>query len=160
MRALRLLLSGWFLFVFAALAVADDKKKPPAKDDKKDTKEFKEKIVGTWEVVEDFSYKKGTLITFTKDGKLNFRPPGEKKGADGTYKLDGDQLTLAWKTFSTPALTVNKITDEELLTSVAGGKQKWKGNSAPFRRDAKSLEREPSPCHSSLCSHGRLLCAR
>jgi uncharacterized protein (TIGR03066 family) len=131
MKALRLILGAWVVLALAGVSVADDKTKPPAKDekkeDKKDNKEFKEKMVGTWELVsEDFSWKKGTLIKFTKDGKLNFRPPGEKKGLDGTYKLDGDKLTMTMSKIAAPALTVDKITDEDMLTSFASATQKWR----------------------------------
>ena len=129
MRALRLVLSGCLILGLATVSAADNKPKPPAKDekkdDKKDNKEFKEKIVGAWEVVEDPSYKKGTLITLTKDGKMTFKPKGEKKGTEGTYKLDGDKFSLTFGKISTPAWTIDKITDDELILNFAGGTSKW-----------------------------------
>jgi uncharacterized protein (TIGR03066 family) len=130
MKTLRLVLSGCLILGLASVSAAGDKPKPPAKDekkdDKKDTKEFKEKIVGTWVVVEDNAYEKGTLITFNKDGKSNFKPKGEKKGVDGTYKVDGDKLTMTVVKITTPPWTIEKITDDELLMKdIGGGKVRW-----------------------------------
>jgi len=128
MKALRLVLSGCLILGMASVSAASDKPKPPAKDEKKDTKEFKEKIVGTWEVVEDPSYEKGTLITFTKDGKYVFKPKSVKKGVEGTYKLDGDKFTFTVTKITSPPLTIDKITDDEMILNsrLEGGMSKWK----------------------------------
>jgi uncharacterized protein (TIGR03066 family) len=102
------------------VAVADDKK------DKKDKSEFKEKIIGTFEVVEDPSYEKGTLITFAKDGKCLFKKKGEKKAGEMTYKLDGDKFTISYGKITSPPITIDKITDDEMILDFAGTKAKWK----------------------------------
>ena len=125
MKALLLIIAGGMILGLASLSLADDKKKPPAKDDKQEHTEHKEKLVGTWTVVEDPSYKKGSLFTFSKNGRFNYRPPGEKKGVDGTWKIDGDKFTFTFGKITSPAFTVEKVTDSELLLSIAGGNVKW-----------------------------------
>src|SRR5262245_10362404 len=75
-----------------AASAADD-----ADKDKKDKAVDKAKLVGTWELVKTDAKDApppGTLVEFTKDGKLKVTVEvGEKKVTlNGTYSVDGDKL--------------------------------------------------------------------
>jgi len=131
MNVLRLVLGACVVLALAGVSVSGDKPKPPTKDekkdDKKDTSEFKEKILGTFEVMDENSIDKGTLVTFLKGGKITMKGKGKKDKVDFTYKLDGDKLTISYAKLASPAYTIEKITDDELLMkNVAGGEVKWK----------------------------------
>jgi hypothetical protein len=135
MKALRFVLGACVVLALAGVSVAGDKPNPPTKDEKKDDKkdknDFKEKIIGTFEVVEDPGYEKGTLITFSKDGKCLFKKKGERKAGEMTYKIDGDKLTISYGKITTPPLKIEKITDEEMIldfggAKLEGGQAKWK----------------------------------
>jgi uncharacterized protein (TIGR03066 family) len=118
MNVLRLVLGACVVLVLAGVSVSDDKK---------DKNEFKEKILGTFEVLDGNSIEKGTLVTFLKGGKITMKGKGKKDKADFTYKLDGDKLTITYGTIASPAYTIEKITDDELLMkNVAGAEVKWK----------------------------------
>lgn len=93
-----------------------------AADDKIDAK----KILGKWEPKEP---KKGEalMMEFAKDGKLIVT--GETGGKDvkieGTYKLDGDQLTYAVTFMGVDAketVTITKLTDDEMEGKDKDGK--------------------------------------
>jgi uncharacterized protein (TIGR03066 family) len=97
----------------ASAAQADDKEKSSNK----------EKIVGTWELVKADSKNApppGTLVEFTKDGKLKFTVTlGEKKiTVEGTYSVEGDTLkskvTGPDGQESSDTDTITKLTDKEM----------------------------------------------
>jgi uncharacterized protein (TIGR03066 family) len=94
-------------------------------DDKKGEKFDAAKLVGKWEPKE-----KGVQplrVEFTKDGKVTFDPLA--KGGlvlEGTYKLDGDKLTITM-TFDPKQVltnTLTKLTDTELSIADEKGKEK------------------------------------
>lgn len=107
-------------------AGAEQKGKPKDKD--KSGSIDKGKLVGKWEVAEDgLLGDKGGTYEFTKDGKLSVKNK-KGKGGSGTYKIDGDTLTmtysLAGQSATTPPLKVTKLTDKELvLDGPAGGSE-------------------------------------
>jgi uncharacterized protein (TIGR03066 family) len=89
-------------------------------EDKKNEKIDAKKLVGKWEPKEK---KKGTafVVEFTKDGKVTFAGTenGKEVQAEGTYKVDGDKLTLVLKVGEmerTMIRTVSKLTDAELVS--------------------------------------------
>jgi uncharacterized protein (TIGR03066 family) len=115
MKVLRLLVvAGLILGVTAARA--DDKK-----DDKK---AYKDKIVGTWVLKKDENPKSpppGSILEFTKDGKMKFTAKIQDKEIklEGTYSVDGDKLTTTMKTPDGKEMsdtdTITKLTDKELV---------------------------------------------
>jgi uncharacterized protein (TIGR03066 family) len=95
---------------------------PAALGDDKD-KVSKDKLVGTWEIVKSTaaeSVPPGTLVEFTKDGKLKITLTidDKKTTLEGSYTLDGDKL----KTKITgpdgqehsDTDTITKLTDKEM----------------------------------------------
>jgi uncharacterized protein (TIGR03066 family) len=131
MNVLRLVLGACVVLALAGVSVSGDNPKSPTKDEKKDAKkdknDFKEKILGTFEVMDENSIDKGTLVTFLKGGKITMKGKGKKDKADFTYKIDGDKLTISYGKTASPAYTIEKITDDELLMkNVAGAEVKWK----------------------------------
>jgi uncharacterized protein (TIGR03066 family) len=91
-------------------------------EDKKDEKIDAKKLVGKW------GPKKGGAFTFefTKDGKATFSAPDDGKDSKGTYKVDGDKLTLTMKMGDmeqTITRTVSKLTDTELVSADERGKE-------------------------------------
>jgi len=86
-------------------------------------------IVGKWEVAkaDEGTVPKGTVIEFTKDGKVKLT--GKKDGEDfmfeATYKMDGNKFTVTSKQDDkerTQTITIKKISDTELTTENAEGK--------------------------------------
>jgi uncharacterized protein (TIGR03066 family) len=97
-------------------------------DDKKDEKIDAAKLVGKWEPKEK---KEGTSVTieFTKDGKIMISGTrgGQDFKADGTYKIDGNQmtqtLTLGDKE-QTATRTIKKLTDTEVVMTDEKGMER------------------------------------
>jgi uncharacterized protein (TIGR03066 family) len=93
-------------------------------DDKKDEKIDAQKLLGKW-VHEE---KEGGVeaFEFTKDGKLIItRTDGKGTKTEGTYKLDGDKLTVTTKERDkeeTRTVTILKLTDTEMVSRA--GKEK------------------------------------
>ena len=99
------------LLVVASAAAQDAKDDKDAKKDK-DAIDAK-KLVGKWEAQK---LPLGTgLVEFTKDGKLTvtFTFGGKTDKVEGTYKLDGNKLSVDFKDRKDTS-TVTKLTDEEL----------------------------------------------
>jgi uncharacterized protein (TIGR03066 family) len=75
--------------LFVGAAAADDKKVDAAK------------LVGKWELTKstDEGAPKGALVEFTKDNKLTITLDfgGKKLELMGTYKVDGDKITVKIK---------------------------------------------------------------
>jgi uncharacterized protein (TIGR03066 family) len=126
MYILRVLLVCGLAAALAVSAEAQSKPKPKDKGGSVD----KGKLVGTWELTENGTIlgDKGSTYEFTKDGKLNMKNK-KGKGGTGTYKLDGDSITISYSlagspTATTPPLKVTKLTDKELvLDGPAGGSE-------------------------------------
>src|SRR5438552_4162705 len=90
MNAARLLAVGALVCLAASFA------------DKKDTKGDNAKlIVGKWECtkVDEGTLPMGTLIEFTKDGKLilTIKMGDNEQKMEGTYKLKGDKFEIGFK---------------------------------------------------------------
>lgn len=101
---------------------ADDKK---ADEKKADEKIDAKKLVGEWE-----SKEKGAsgVVEFTKDGKVTSvgTENGKEMKAEGTYRLDGNTLTVEMKFGDKEKKriwTISKLTDTELVSSVEGGEK-------------------------------------
>lgn len=77
------------LVVFGAGLVRADDKKAVDKD----------KLVGKWKVIKAEGVPPGTIVEFTKDGKMkiSIEMDGMKLDLDGTYKVEGDKLHTAMK---------------------------------------------------------------
>jgi uncharacterized protein (TIGR03066 family) len=90
----------------------------PARADEKD---YPKLIVGKWELtkVEEGGLPKGSLIEFTKDGKVMATIKKDDKDAtlEGTYKVEGDSFTVIMKTEDKEhkqKITIVKLTESEL----------------------------------------------
>jgi uncharacterized protein (TIGR03066 family) len=97
----------------------------------------KAKLVGTWELVKTDAKDApppGTLVEFTKDGKLKVTVEvGEKKVTlNGTCSVDGDKLKTKMTTPDgqehSDTDTITKVTDKQLL--LKGGK----GENSEFKK--------------------------
>jgi len=83
------------------------------------------KIIGKWSPVDN---KDSIIVEFTKDNKLVLSVvfEGKTEKLEGTYKLDGNKLTIVVAPKGKEEkeeMTVNKLTDEELETTDAKGKK-------------------------------------
>jgi uncharacterized protein (TIGR03066 family) len=89
---------------------------PLAADDKDDKKDAAKQIVGKWEVVKGTQpIPPGTVIEFTKDGKLKLTI--NDMTVEGTYTVEKDQLKSKITTgdqTSEDTDTIKKLTDDEL----------------------------------------------
>jgi uncharacterized protein (TIGR03066 family) len=88
-----------------------------AADEKDD---YAKKIIGKWEITKTEGDEPiGTLVEFTKDGKLSItlKADGKEIKIDGTYKVEKDKLTteatVSGKT-EKDVDTIKKLTDDEL----------------------------------------------
>ena len=97
-----------------------------AEDDKVD---YAKLIVGKWEVskADDGTVPPGTLIEFTKDGKLkaSFKKGDVDSTIEGTYKVVKNTFELTMKMGDeekSQTITITKITDKELHTKNKDGK--------------------------------------
>jgi uncharacterized protein (TIGR03066 family) len=78
------------------------------------------KIVGKWEITKaGGGAPVGSVIEFTKDGKLNavIKIEGMEIKMDGTYKLEKEKLSVTLKTAEMTVeetLTIKKLTDEAM----------------------------------------------
>jgi uncharacterized protein (TIGR03066 family) len=82
------------------------------------------KIVGVWEFVKsDDGTPPGSTLEFTKDGKIKVETKvgDEDLKMEGTYKVDGDKLTVTIKETEakekdkSETVTITKLTDNELI---------------------------------------------
>jgi uncharacterized protein (TIGR03066 family) len=78
------------------------------------------KLVGTWKVSKSEMLPPGSVVQFAKDGKLkvNAEKDGEKVEIKGTYKVDGNKLTVTITVMDTDSKhneTIKKLTDKELI---------------------------------------------
>lgn len=115
---------GLVLLVVVPVAVADDK------GDRVDGK----KLVGRWEPAKPRPDAPEIVYEFSKDGKMAMVPKGTDpdRAAKGTYKLDGNKLTLTAKGVGEDgkdavlSVTVTKLTDDELEVKVEGKPETYK----------------------------------
>lgn len=98
--------------VFVGGVTADDKKVDPAK------------LVGKWELTksESGNAPKGAIVEFKKDNKLAITIDfnGKSLTLDGTYKVDGDKLTVTIKPpdggkEDSDTDTIKSLTDDKLV---------------------------------------------
>ena len=118
------LLFGLFLCVtlFSACGGDDDKDAPPATNP----------IVGTWWIEnESKGYKYYTEITYNADNTCSwsrYRYEGDTKNLidskSGTYKIDGNQLSILYKGSDKPWSTTFTISGN-IMTTTEGGGSTW-----------------------------------
>lgn len=88
----------------------------PAADD-----DNAKKLVGTWEITKSGSdLPAGSVIEFTKDGKLNvtLKLDGKDEKIAGTYKVQKEQLMVTLKAGEETideTVTIKKLTDDALV---------------------------------------------
>jgi uncharacterized protein (TIGR03066 family) len=109
-----------FVAAFAAVVVLAGMSQAQDKDKKIDPA----KLVGKWELTKSESENapKGALIEFTKDNKLmiTIDANGKKFELSGTYKVDGDKLTVTIKSpdggkDESDTDTIKSLSDEKLV---------------------------------------------
>ena len=118
------LLFGLFLCVtlFSACGGDDDKDAPPSTNP----------IVGTWWIEnESKGYKYYTEITYNADNTCSwsrYRYEGDTKNLidskSGTYKIDGNQLSILYKGSDKPWSTTFTISGN-IMTTTEGGGSTW-----------------------------------
>jgi len=112
MQALRLALAAVVVVALVGSVRAEDKK------------DNKDKIVAVWEVVKasEGTVPVGATLEFTKDGKMKMML--KDKSEDGTYKVDGDKLTLfkGGDEKSKKEVSIKKLTDSEFVAGDDSGK--------------------------------------
>ena len=90
-----------------------------AEDDKVD---YAKLIVGKWEVTkaDEGTVQPGTLIEFTKDGKLKVTAKGDAEVMfEGTYKVVKNTFEMSLKVGDeqkSQTITITKINDKEMAT--------------------------------------------
>jgi uncharacterized protein (TIGR03066 family) len=96
-------------------------------DDKADNAKL---IVGTWTVekADEGTVGKGATVEFTADGKCKavHKKGDEDFTVEGTYKVDGDKLTMNLKIGDMEQkidITIRKLTKTELHTENSEGKK-------------------------------------
>jgi uncharacterized protein (TIGR03066 family) len=97
---------------------------PAQAQDKKNA----EKLVGTWSVTKSEDAPPGALLEFTKDGKLKLtvKVEGKEISVEGTYKVEGDSITVTMKgpdgKEKTEKAKIKELTDKKLITVDEKGK--------------------------------------
>jgi uncharacterized protein (TIGR03066 family) len=87
----------------------------------------REKLVGVWEAAKG-DLPKGSIVEFTKDGKIKLEVKAEGKShtEEGAYELDGDTIKTTHKGKDgkevKESLKIKKLTDEQLVTEDERGK--------------------------------------
>jgi uncharacterized protein (TIGR03066 family) len=118
-------LRGLFAAVIC-LGIAGTAAAQVTKDAKDDNKS---KIVGVWIVVKGEGVPAGTPMEFTKDGKLvlKFEINGKEIKMEGTYKVDGDKVTVSMKTpdgkEDVETDTIKELTDSKFVVTDPKGKE-------------------------------------
>jgi uncharacterized protein (TIGR03066 family) len=87
----------------------------------------KAKIVGKWKVIKAEGVPPGTIVEFSKDGKLkiSIEADGMKLELSGTYKVEGDKLQTALKVGDKEEKdedTIKTLTDDKLSIIDKDGK--------------------------------------
>ena len=100
---------------------------PALAEDKKDEKIDTAKLVGKWEAKDKMESK--VVLEFAKDGKALLtvtRNDMEFKG-EGSYKLDGNKISLTMKLGDQEqksVRTITKLTDTDMVTTDEKGKER------------------------------------
>lgn len=117
MAAVRVLGACVTVLLLALVVRADDKPN------------YAKLMIGKWEVskADDGTVPKGTIIEFTKDGKLKgtVKQDDQEMKFEGTYKVDGDKFTVTVKLGDdehTNMITITKIDAKEMATKDSDGK--------------------------------------
>jgi uncharacterized protein (TIGR03066 family) len=110
MKTMTLALAAFAAVALGLSAFAADEKKAAGNADK---------LVGTWEATKG-DLPAGSTAEFTKAGKIKVTIKGEDKTEthEGTYKLDGDTITVTATREGkerTHSMTIKKLTDKELV---------------------------------------------
>ena|SRR5579871_5523623 len=120
MNTLRLLMVGVMAVPLIAATQAEKK------EEKKDTAKL---LSGTWEVVkgERSTLPVGSLMEFAKEGKLKLSvKDGDKETQlEGTYKVDGNEVTITIRLGEQEkklVLTIKKISEDDLRFEDKDGK--------------------------------------
>jgi uncharacterized protein (TIGR03066 family) len=94
-----------------------------------DRPDYAKLIVGKWEVTkaDEGTVPVGTVIEFTKDGKLKgtVKKGDEDATIEGKYKVEGDAFLLTMNQGGeerTRKITITKISDKEMATKNQEGK--------------------------------------
>ncbi len=100
---------------------------PALADDKKEEKIDSAKLIGKWEAKEKTDAK--GVLEFMKDGKalLTMNRNGKEFKGEGTYKLDGNKISLTMKLGDqeeTSVRTITKLTDTDMVTTGTMGKER------------------------------------
>jgi len=121
MTAMRLLAVGAIVCLLTAGVRADDKKETKKAD-------YAKLIVGKWEVtkIEGGGPPEGTVIEFTKDGKIhiNGKMGDQEIKAEGTYKVDGDKFDFTLKIGDQDlkdTITIKKLEGDTMSTTNKDG---------------------------------------
>jgi len=107
MKALSALVLGAAALGLAVPAAADEKDNPKA-------------IIGKWEITKSDTAPVGTVVEFTKDGKVLavVKDEGQDVKLEGTYKVDKDKLTTKIKLpdgkTTDDTDTIKKLTEDAL----------------------------------------------
>ena len=88
-----------------------------------DKVDYAKMLVGKWEVskADPGTVPEGTLIEFTKDGKMKITAKKDDKemAIEGTYKVDGNKFSFTLKIGEMEhkeTITITKISDKEMST--------------------------------------------
>jgi uncharacterized protein (TIGR03066 family) len=84
-----------------------------------DEKDYPKDIVGTWEITKSPDAPVGTVVEFTKDGKVLavVKDEGKEQKLEGTYKVDKDKLITKLKVGGETEEntdTIKKLTEDAL----------------------------------------------
>lgn len=86
-------------------------------------------LVGKWEAtkVDEGTLPKGSIVEFTKDGKLKVtvKQEGQEMTIDGTYKVEGDKFTVTVKFGDeehSNTITITKLEGKVMSTKDKDGK--------------------------------------
>jgi uncharacterized protein (TIGR03066 family) len=117
MKTLRWLAVGLVVGLLGAGARAEEKA------------DYAKMVVGKWEVTkaDEGTVPVGTVIEFTKDGKLKgtVKKGDEDAAIEGKYKVEGDAFLLTMNQGGeerTRKITITKISDKEMATKNQEGK--------------------------------------
>src|SRR5262245_61884335 len=117
MNAMRVLVAGVVVCLLAGGALAEDKA------EKGDNAKL---IVGKWEVTKSEGLPKGSVVEFTKDGKLKVTVKRDEGDVDveGTYKVEGDKFKITLKqgdNETMQTIAIKKLTKTDLHTENENG---------------------------------------
>jgi uncharacterized protein (TIGR03066 family) len=92
-------------------------------EDKKDATIDAKKLVGKWEP-KDRKEGRSAVMEFAKDGKVTatVSPDGKEMIYNGTYKVDGNKLTMTLK------LSGNEVTQTHTVTKLTGTELRLKAD--------------------------------